>query len=287
MARSRSNSSSSSSSSDSSSSKHDKSKLKKQDKDKKKHNKGSDKQHGTATDAHPSLPGMAPSFLGMPLMPTFAQGAQAHAPSFPTIPPTTAPGNNMFQQFPQPSHEQSRSPDQQHIGSPQPQPQQPGAYSQRPPPSGFRLPLSTDSPFPHEAQIGSAPLRDADGVSPVYVGSALFASSVHPCKIAPSLHPTPCRVPYGGGEFEHKGRYDLLPITIDMEWVRTSRGEIPAGRQPVEGGYEENGGKLYHALANVNGVKVPGKCGKHLSGANVAFAGQEIFFSDYEVLCWK
>ena len=49
-----------------------------------------------------------------------------------------------------------------------------------------------------------------------------------------------------------------------MEFVRTSRGLIPQGRRPVEGGYEENGAKLYHAVAMVNGVRVPGKTGAHL-----------------------
>jgi len=49
-----------------------------------------------------------------------------------------------------------------------------------------------------------------------------------------------------------------------MEWVRTSGGRIPSGRRPVEGGYEESGEKLYHAVGLVKGVKVPGKTGEHL-----------------------
>lgn len=49
-----------------------------------------------------------------------------------------------------------------------------------------------------------------------------------------------------------------------MELVRTQEGRIPNGRRPVQGGYEESGSWLYHALAEVNGVKVPGKCGEHL-----------------------
>ena len=74
-----------------------------------------------------------------------------------------------------------------------------------------------------------------------------------------------CRVPYGGTEWEHHGRYDLLPFRPDtMELVPASDGKVPYGRRPVEGGYEENGAKLYHALAVVSGVKVPGKTGEHL-----------------------
>ena len=43
-------------------------------------------------------------------------------------------------------------------------------------------------------------------------------------------------------------------------------GRQVAGRRPVEGGYEEDGAKLYHAIAVVHGVRVPGKAGPHLVG---------------------
>ncbi|EPQ54075.1 hypothetical protein GLOTRDRAFT_77982 [Gloeophyllum trabeum ATCC 11539] len=157
-----------------------------------------------------------------------------------------------------------------------------------PPPSGYRLPLTTTSAFPPLEQAGRPPCFDADGQSPVFLGSALFPNSVHPCKIVPSLNP-PCRVPYGGGEHEHNGRYDLLPFTPEtMEWVPTSHGRIPDGRRPVEGGYEEHGAKLYHALAQVSGIHVPGKTGEHLGGCNVAFGGAEhTIRENYAILCWK
>lgn len=133
-------------------------------------------------------------------------------------------------------------------------------------PSGDRIALTTTGVFP-TSQAGQPACYDADRHSPIYVGSALFPNAVHPCKIAPHLSP-PCRVPYGGGEHEHHGRYDLLPLTGAMEWVHTSNGNIPHGRQPVDGGYEDNGAKLYHARAlvgdNHNGVLVPGKTGTHL-----------------------
>jgi len=137
--------------------------------------------------------------------------------------------------------------------------------SSQAPPSGFRVPLRTDSAFPPTEECGPPVAYDADGVSPVYIGSALFESSVQPCKIGPHLQPTPVALAYGGGEVNHDGRYDLLPFVPDqMEWVPAQYGQIPPGRRPVEGGYEENGGKLYHALVNVNGIRVPGKTGEHL-----------------------
>ncbi|KXN89115.1 hypothetical protein AN958_06316 [Leucoagaricus sp. SymC.cos] len=153
-----------------------------------------------------------------------------------------------------------------------------------PPPSGFRVPLRTDNNFPPPNQAGPPVAYDADGASPVFVGSALLETSVHPCKIGPHLQPF-ALVPYGGSEYGHHGRFDLLPFVPEqMEWVNASYGRVPPGRRPIEGGYEENGGKLYHALAKVSGVNVPGKTGEHLGGANVAFGGQELVYQEYQIL---
>lgn len=136
-------------------------------------------------------------------------------------------------------------------------------------PSGDRIALTFPGPFPTN-QAGPHVCVDADG-SPVYIGSALGSNdprdplhnTVHPCKIAPHLSP-PCRVPYGGIEHGHTGRYDLLPIVAQtMEWVPTSFGRIPQNKLPIEGGIE-HGTKLYHALAKVGEVWVPGKTGAHL-----------------------
>lgn len=156
-----------------------------------------------------------------------------------------------------------------------------------PPASGYRIPLTTTAAFPAHQQVGQAPCTDLDG-SPVYFGSALFEHSVHPCKVGPHLNP-PCMVPYGGSEHAHHGRYDLLPFDYNtMELVPTSYGQIPNGRRPIEGGYEEHSAKLYHAIAVVNGVRVPGKTGVHLGGANVSFGGAEhTIIQNYEILCWK
>ena len=145
-------------------------------------------------------------------------------------------------------------------GAPGVPPAHPGGA---PPPSGFRVPLNVGQPFPPAPQGGTPVASDADG-SPLFLGSAILGASVHPCKIGPHLHP-PARVPYGGGEYEHNGRYDLLPFDPNtMEWVWTEKGRIPPGRRPIEGGYEEHGGKLYHALGKIHGLQVPGKCGEHL-----------------------
>ncbi|KAI0775184.1 hypothetical protein BD413DRAFT_471824 [Trametes elegans] len=171
-------------------------------------------------------------------------------------------------QFPSPGHGTSGAP----------------ASGQTPPPSGFRVPLTDSVTFPTQ-QAGQPVAYDADGRTPVFIGSALMGNAVHPCKIVPTFS-SPARVGYGGAEVEHRGRYDLLPFDpATMEWVPAARGQIPYGRRPVEGGYEETGGKLYHALATVQGVQVPGKTGTHLGGANVPFGGKEHAIDrDYAIL---
>jgi len=153
--------------------------------------------------------------------------------------------------------------------------------------AGHRIPLVGTAAFPHPKHIGTAPCHDVGG-APIYLGSAILEDgSVHPCKCSPNLQP-PCRVPYAGVEMHHSGRFDLLPVTKEMEFVPAANGVIPKGRRPVQGGFETNGQNLYHAVATVQGVRVPGKTGIHLSGANVPFGGREHIIRDgYEILCWR
>ncbi|KAG8768114.1 hypothetical protein FRC12_005764 [Ceratobasidium sp. 428] len=82
-------------------------------------------------------------------------------------------------------------------------------------------------------------------------------------------------------------RYDILPITNEMEWVPGQGGIIPYGRTPVDGGYEGQN-TLYHAYATIQGVKVPGKTASHLGGANIGYGGREMTLpNNYFVLCWR
>ncbi|KAI1791655.1 hypothetical protein LXA43DRAFT_388915 [Ganoderma leucocontextum] len=146
------------------------------------------------------------------------------------------------------------------------------------------VPLSLHPEFPWE-HAGEAPAWDLDG-TPVYLGTTLFNGGWHPCKVKPYCH-FKARVSYGGKEYEHPGMCHLLPFNpATMEWVPTSRGKIPHGRRPVEGGYEEIGGDmLYHALAMVDGVRVPGKAGLHLAhGASVPYGNLEYIVSHYDML---
>ncbi|KAM0787247.1 hypothetical protein ACM66B_006483 [Microbotryomycetes sp. NB124-2] len=152
------------------------------------------------------------------------------------------------------------------------------------PAAGLRCPCTTGH-VDNVASLGQAPFVDLDG-SPVYVVSALLegGKSVHPAKYVRGQ----VMVSYGGAEFSHEGRFDVLPITQDMEWVSTAHGRIPKGRQPVEGGFEEDGAHLFHALTNIGEVPVPGKTGTHLNGANFPWGGGEHVVQDnYSILCWR
>jgi len=198
------------------------------------------------------------------------------SPQFPSAMPHFPSPSDHIPQFPS---------DQKSIGGPSSPP--PYAIAATPPPSGLRIPLSSTDAFPDPQTLGQPPCFDMDG-SPIYIGSALLGNSVHPCKIGKHLSPY-VAVPYGGGEHGHHGRYDLLPYRQDqMEFVPTSNGRIPQGRRPVEGGYEDHGAKLYHAVALINGIRVPGKTGEHLGACNVAFGGSEhVIQGNYEILCWR
>ncbi|KAJ2922415.1 hypothetical protein H1R20_g14678, partial [Candolleomyces eurysporus] len=218
------------------------------------------------------------------------------APSFPAVAGSSGHGAPSIPKFPSPQGYHHNPALGVSHPSPLPPPSGPAPTVipntmsfDGPPSSGYRVPLDPSKPFPsHNFQETGPPVTyDLDG-SPIFIGSVLLDNAVHPCKIGPHLKP-PAQVAYGGGEIGHNGRYDLLPFVPDqMEWVRTSHGRIPHGKRPVEGGYEEGGEKLYHALAVVDNVKVPGKTGEHLGGANVGFGGVERAVQEgYEILCWK
>ena len=254
-----------------------KKKKKDKDKDKAKDKDKKDKPShppGVNLPSGPVLGGEAASYYN-------PSGAPPKPPSQPGHPPQSGevpwflrePGTEAQSQPPPRADPPFPNPNPHYTTFQQPPLQQPsravgdGGGAQPPqnvPPSGYRIPLDPNSQFPTPDQVGRPPATDFNSsTGPIFIGSAIFPDSVHPCKITPSLHP-PCRVSLNGGELEHHGRYDLLPITLDMEWVPTANGQIPPGRRPVEGGYESNGGKLYHALGTIQGVQVPGKAGERI-----------------------
>jgi hypothetical protein len=248
--------------------KKDKDKKEKKDKDKDKKDKPS---HPPGIPSGPAHGGEAASYFNL-------SGAPSQPPQPTNLPQSgeahwflREPGAEVHAPHPPPTMPAFPDSNLHYTSQPPPMPQPPRAVGdaggvpplQKAPPSGYRIPLDPNAQFPAPDLLGRPPATDFDGSTPVFVGSAIFPDSVQPCKIIPSLHP-PCRVSSGGTELEYHGRFDLLPVTPDMEWVPTSRGQIPPGRRPIEGGYESSGGKLYHALGSIQGVYVPGKAGEHL-----------------------
>lgn len=122
-----------------------------------------------------------------------------------------------------------------------------------------------------------------------FVGSAMMVDdfgkvSMQPCLIDRWQDPC-CLVPYNGAVISHRARYvarsqsqvhkqdddfnshymfryTILRIIEGMEWVSASNGILPEGRNPVEGGYEVDGRKLYHA-ADI-GIRFAGRTASHL-----------------------
>jgi hypothetical protein len=141
--------------------------------------------------------------------------------------------------------------------------------------------------FPElDSQLGQPVGYDLDGYSPLYFGSArLKGGSHHPCKVGPHLNP-PTRVSYDGKEIQHFGSYDILPFDpVRMKLVRTSYGRIPPGMRPVQGGFEDDGAPLYHAIGTHRNLRVPGKVGEHLPGCHLPYDGKEIIIeANYEIL---
>ena len=72
-------------------------------------------------------------------------------------------------------------------------------------------------------------------------------------------------------------------ITGISTWESASNGAIPD--QAVVAGYEADGRLIYVARANYQGGLIPGKIQSGFGGAHIAWGGDEIAVTDYEVLC--
>ena len=65
----------------------------------------------------------------------------------------------------------------------------------------------------------------------------------------------------------------LWEVEGEVKWVRTSRGEVPDGERPVEGG-RDGAEELWHAAGWVKGVRVPGKTSRGMGEARLSFGGK-------------
>ncbi|KAJ6261668.1 Delta(24)-sterol C-methyltransferase [Drechslerella dactyloides] len=150
---------------------------------------------------------------------------------------------------------------------------------------GQRIPMTAakDLPAPH---ITRGPVgADVDG-KPLYLASALnFNGGIHPCEVAPDRGADKYRVAWEGKAVAHDGEFDFLPFTPEsMEFVPSKKGAIPDGRVAILGGHDAEKKTFYHALADIDGHKVPGKAAPHLNGGQFLSGDSVVEKEDCEIL---
>lgn len=118
--------------------------------------------------------------------------------------------------------------------------------------------LSTVTPYPAAT--------DLDGTTSLYFGSAILHGAVLPGKV---VEMRTCQVLQDDAVVECTIGFSILPFSADMELVPTSRGVIPRGKHPVEGNYDGQGRKLYHAMLYAVGRRFPGMCAEHVVSADL------------------
>ena len=126
--------------------------------------------------------------------------------------------------------------------------------------------ISTITPYPAAT--------DLDGTTPLYFGSAILDGAVIPGRV---VDMRTCQVLQEDVVVERTIGFSVLPFDgTNMELVPTSRGAIPQGRRPVEGNYDEQGRKLYHAMLYVVGRQFPGMCAEHVVSASLVIVVSEL-----------
>ncbi|RKP09335.1 hypothetical protein THASP1DRAFT_28859 [Thamnocephalis sphaerospora] len=132
---------------------------------------------------------------------------------------------------------------------------------------------------PHRAVQGGA---EADGV-PLYVGRGEHKGGMHVGKVSPQHGGL--LISYGTKEIKLK-RYEVLTgDASQLRWVVCHGQAMPDGWVPVEGGWEEDGQKLFVAKVQHAGGLHVGKAGPHLyNGVSFAYDSKELTAESYWVL---
>lgn len=135
------------------------------------------------------------------------------------------------------------------------------------------------------------------GKEPVFMCSSICFVEGHGRATIPGKvtlwNDSPVTVYYGllGREHHHESVVQILLDTRNMQWVRISRGVIPAGCRPVLGGSFNLDGvnqELYHCAVWWRGQRIPGYTSRHMRHAAITWDGSEWYFEDhYELLCWE
>ncbi|XP_058808970.1 LOW QUALITY PROTEIN: C3 and PZP-like alpha-2-macroglobulin domain-containing protein 8 [Phymastichus coffea] len=149
---------------------------------------------------------------------------------------------------------------------------------------------SAPSAYQVGSSIGTAWLDAASGAippdavvggeddEPFYVGRATHEGATLPGKVKPS-HGV-CYVPWGGAEHA-KDNYQVL-CGCNPIWVPVSGNNIPPNAIPS--GESEDGETLFVGRVNHEGTLTIGKIQPSHGTCYIPYAGQELSFTDYEVL---
>ena len=115
----------------------------------------------------------------------------------------------------------------------------------------------------------------------LYIGRSKHDEDIIPGKVVPS-HQC-CYVPWGGEENRY-GQYEILVAQSESEfaWEPASDGRLPTGA--VQGGATGTGEPLYIGRARHEGSLTIGKVQPSHHCCYIPYAGQEICYTDYEVL---
>jgi len=118
-----------------------------------------------------------------------------------------------------------------------------------------------------------------DNGEPVYVVRANFNGGLLPGKLVPSHGQA--YIPWGGAENPVQ-QYEVL-CDFPGQWLATSGGNIPPNAVPA--GQSEDGEALYIGRVVHDGALTVGKIQPSHGVLYIPYGGQEMSFSDYEVLC--
>lgn len=119
--------------------------------------------------------------------------------------------------------------------------------------------------------------NDADG-SPIFVGRAYHEGDTIPAKVIPSKNAA--YIPYNGQEVL-KHQFEVL-CNGNVNWIPSGHGQVP--HNAVPGGHTASGEPLYIGRVFHMGSMTPGKIHPSHRNLYIPFGGQEMAFSNYEVL---
>ncbi|KAJ3135795.1 hypothetical protein HK100_002288 [Physocladia obscura] len=127
--------------------------------------------------------------------------------------------------------------------------------------------------------------RDSDG-APIYAARAPLHGGWHigKCRNAHSAN-----ISYGGNEVQIHNSFEILcgpPTSIVTVPQSGHLDLVGLATQPLEGGYEANGERLFVALAErIDGSLQVGKCGPAMNGCDYGYGGREETTFSYRVVC--